>query len=195
MLLVFNICAKHVLVWRFLSFFPPFPTSSPGCPPPPPFYPPAALRPIEGVCKSRQCRAAPRELGPLGWPCHLVAPGIALPAWLLAGAGCGRQGWSFWSEIRGGEGSFTSVPLPAGVVNLYRYLQQSKSAFTWHRWLTLEALCQCEWSLSWPRVRGHSRPWKRSSSLPRRNEKGTLPLFGVMAHSPSLMGWMGLHRR
>lgn len=48
--------------------------------------------------------------GLLRWLCHLGAPGISLPARLLAGAGCGRQGWSFWSEIRGREGGFIQFP-------------------------------------------------------------------------------------
>lgn len=95
MLLGFNICAKHVLVWCFLSFIPAFPTSSTfssfsysSCPP----------QPTAGASRSWQC---PARAGSLWWPGHLGAPGITF----LQEQGVAGRAFDLRSEV-GKEASF-----------------------------------------------------------------------------------------
>lgn len=100
MLLGFNICAKRVMGWCFLSFFPPFPTLSTSS------FSYSSSSPTAGVRQSWQCPGSRS----LCWPCHLGAPGMAL----LQEQGVAGRAGAF--DLRSEVGKEASLQIPCQLV-------------------------------------------------------------------------------
>lgn len=100
MLLGFNICAKHVLVWCFLSFFLSFPTSS--------YSSSSSSYSSSSSSTHSRCQQG------LAVPCESRVPVVALPAGCPGIALQQEQGWSF--DLRSEVGKEVSLQIPCQLV-------------------------------------------------------------------------------